>query len=530
MGKQAKSWALGEREKTRGAMARFRSGLMLVALLAIGFLGWEAQAGSLGLQGSSLAIGNQVSVDCTLHVSVDGSDAQTGTEQQPFRTIQHAADQARPGEVICVRPGSYDERVQIKPSGTIERKIVFWAQGAVVTRGFTILADYIRVEGFEITDTPVHQQDGNGIYVQGRGNEILQNTIHHTRMDGIACTDREPFCNDTVIQGNVISYSDGSGIKIFGSNNLVEENDISHSINAQAVDADGIRFFGQGHVIRNNSIHDIINTEAPTAHTDCFQTFDNGKPPTKDILIEGNTCQNVDHQCIMASAETKRQSMNITFRNNVCDNGGWQAIYVMQIPNVTIVNNTFSDRLRGSRAIVLQDGARNASIMNNIFFGSYSAYVVDESSLPGLRTDYNLKYPAEGNKWNELHGLWGINPQFIDPEKKDFHLQVTSPAIDAGAFLQEVTMDLEGIIRPQGSGYDIGAYEYVDDIPDLQGDLNLDGIVDERDVQLSARVALGIEGDAGIIKRADLNIDGIVDILDVQEVINLIIVGTHSKE
>jgi uncharacterized protein YjaG (DUF416 family) len=41
----------------------------------------------------------------------------------------------------------------------------------------------------------------------------------------------------------------------------------------------------------------------------------------------------------------------------------------------------------------------------------------------------------------------------------DFQLQATSPAIDAGMALSEVLTDLKGISRPQGAGYDIGAYE-----------------------------------------------------------------------
>jgi hypothetical protein len=39
-------------------------------------------------------------------------------------------------------------------------------------------------------------------------------------------------------------------------------------------------------------------------------------------------------------------------------------------------------------------------------------------------------------------------------------LTSTSPAIDAGIALAELTEDLEEIARPQGAKYDIGAYEF----------------------------------------------------------------------
>lgn len=47
----------------------------------------------------------------------------------------------------------------------------------------------------------------------------------------------------------------------------------------------------------------------------------------------------------------------------------------------------------------------------------------------------------------------------------DFHLRPDSPAIDAGAPIPSVTTDFDGVKRPQGKGYDIGAYEFVQPAP-----------------------------------------------------------------
>jgi hypothetical protein len=51
------------------------------------------------------------------------------------------------------------------------------------------------------------------------------------------------------------------------------------------------------------------------------------------------------------------------------------------------------------------------------------------------------------------------NPMFVDASRVNFRLQSTSPAIDAGINI-DTTVDIEGNPRPQGGGYDIGAYEY----------------------------------------------------------------------
>ena len=48
---------------------------------------------------------------------------------------------------------------------------------------------------------------------------------------------------------------------------------------------------------------------------------------------------------------------------------------------------------------------------------------------------------------------------FVNAAAHDYHLASGSPAIDAGATIGDVTRDRLGTVRPQGRGYDIGAYE-----------------------------------------------------------------------
>ena len=61
------------------------------------------------------------------------------------------------------------------------------------------------------------------------------------------------------------------------------------------------------------------------------------------------------------------------------------------------------------------------------------------------------------------------DPLFADPDgpddiagtgDDDCHLTQGSPCIDAGTSSGAPDTDLEGSIRPQGAGYDMGAYEF----------------------------------------------------------------------
>src|SRR5258706_1661497 len=62
---------------------------------------------------------------CTHYVSTTGNDSNPGTLAAPWRTVQKAANTASPGNVVCVRGGSYNERVTINVSGS--------ATGGVIT-------------------------------------------------------------------------------------------------------------------------------------------------------------------------------------------------------------------------------------------------------------------------------------------------------------------------------------------------------------------------------------------------------------
>ena len=52
------------------------------------------------------------------HVSVKGNDTQPGTPAAPLRTIQRAAELARPGDIVTVHEGIYRERVNPPRGGT----------------------------------------------------------------------------------------------------------------------------------------------------------------------------------------------------------------------------------------------------------------------------------------------------------------------------------------------------------------------------------------------------------------------------
>jgi alpha-N-arabinofuranosidase len=84
-----------------------------------------------------------------IHVAVDGKDSNPGTRTAPLRTIQRAADLARPGDVITVHAGVYRERVAPPRGGESDAKRITYqaAPGETVEiKGSEVVENWVKVQ------------------------------------------------------------------------------------------------------------------------------------------------------------------------------------------------------------------------------------------------------------------------------------------------------------------------------------------------------------------------------------------------
>src|SRR5688500_11425942 len=63
----------------------------------------------------------------TYFVATNGSDSNAGAVTAPFRTIQRAANLAKPGDTVYVRGGTYRETVRPANNGTASARIAYKA-------------------------------------------------------------------------------------------------------------------------------------------------------------------------------------------------------------------------------------------------------------------------------------------------------------------------------------------------------------------------------------------------------------------
>jgi alpha-N-arabinofuranosidase len=82
------------------------------------------------------------------HVAPNGNDASPGTQTAPFRTIQHAANLAQPGDFITVHEGVYRERVSPPRGGESDtQRIVYQAAPGerVEIKGSEVIRNWVKV-------------------------------------------------------------------------------------------------------------------------------------------------------------------------------------------------------------------------------------------------------------------------------------------------------------------------------------------------------------------------------------------------
>ncbi len=164
---------------------------------------------------SSLLIAQPVrAAENDYYVSTIGNDSNSGTLEQPFRSIQKAADIVVAGDTVYVRNGLYAEKVVVQNSGAADNYITFSSypdetaildlSGITMSTkfegGFTINEKkYIQILGFQIQNSA----NGLGIICHRADHCILKN--NKTYLAGIASVES----TNVTIDGNEVQLTSG---------------------------------------------------------------------------------------------------------------------------------------------------------------------------------------------------------------------------------------------------------------------------------------------------------------------------------
>jgi hypothetical protein len=177
------------------------------------------------------------------YVALSGNDANAGTINSPWRTIQKAANSVKAGDTVYIRGGTYKEFVSFKTSGTSTSYITFRSYpGEEVTIDGTGFALYAN------RDALIDMNAKSYIVIDGL-------RVINADYFGIGCMAGETNNGHDIIVKNCYTYNTGScgigffwGANITISNNVVEYSNIRST--QEAISLHGI----QGFTINGNEV------------------------------------------------------------------------------------------------------------------------------------------------------------------------------------------------------------------------------------------------------------------------------------
>lgn len=383
---------------------------------ATGSGGSPASSGTGGGSGGRSAFGCDSPRSCTLFVSTSGDDASAGTEDDPFGSPQQAADLAVPGDVICIRGGSYPG-VTLKTSGTPDAPIVIRSHPGetAVLDGVGLFAGWgVAIGWIEVADLEIIQTQGSP---EDSGQCVYLNAAH-----------------DVVLRRNTIHDCYGQGILGNGWNVLIDSNQIFRAGLFSVDDPmhgnqyHGAYIAGTAFTFVNNSIHSNAAYGIQVAGYPYVPDDPNSPPGPEYMGASGFLIAN------NVFAFQQNRSGVVVWQPDAKDN--------------TIVNNVFFENSQhgphggGTNGIDFYYCGAGNVVANNLYYGSGSA-VADT---------------ADGASHVESAAVLD-DPLFVDAASWDFHLLPDSPAIDAATAEGAPDHDAECNARPSGRGYDIGAFE-----------------------------------------------------------------------
>ncbi|HYR88540.1 MAG TPA: choice-of-anchor Q domain-containing protein, partial [Terriglobia bacterium] len=206
--------------------------------------------------------------------------------------------------------------------------------------------------------------------------------------------------------------------------------------------------------IRNNTIYNLndpSNNNIRAIVISGARTSD----PDQNIIVESNLIYNVRAEdAAIALVDGWGTPKGVEIRNNVIANlQRGQGIIVYRGTNHKLYNNTIY-KATGEGIEVITG---SVSVINNLLVGNNSGG--DQISFSGTVTSTNNGYSNTfgGSCTNCVSGLSAAT--FANAAGNNLHLVPGSLAIGRGTTLTTFSTDKDGVARPQGAAWDIGAYE-----------------------------------------------------------------------
>lgn len=403
------------------------------------------------------------------YVSSTGKDSNNGnTLKTPFKTIQKAANLTQPGDTVYILNGTYTNSsskqvVNITRSGLPTAWIKYKAYPGHKPKikhnawnGIFIgNASYIEIEGLEVEgnnanitiDYALAQKDVKDNHLTS-GNCIS--------VDGRKAGDKKP--HHIIIRNNKVHNCGGGGIAIIQADYItIHRNEVYNNAWYSVYANSGISLY------QNWNYDDYVDGyKMLVTNNKVYNNRQNVPWILVGKITDGNGIIIDDSKNTQHNSKLGRYKGRTLVANNISYNNGGSGIHSFESENVDIINNTAymnnqSPELNGGQ--IFASFSQNVRIINNIMYAYPGKNINSNFKNSNIFYDYNIYYNTNKIVVKGRNDIIA-NPEFVDPNKGNFKLKPTSPAIDQGTFWPSISYDYQYFSRIINTKQDIGAFEF----------------------------------------------------------------------
>lgn len=334
--------------------------------------------------------------------------------------------------------------------------------------------DYVILDGLTLTGANLSSVNLS----TSADNEIIQNCTIYNTFRGISA--ESDAGNNNTIQDNTIYNTVEYGVlwtNQTSTGTLIQKNTI-HNVGGKGGGATNMQgmylHIGSGTIVQNNTIYECGDTYA-----------DHGiyLGGAAGVIVRYNNIYNNSHGWGVKVSNSHNVDV---YYNLLYGNGGGVIIEVGTPTYVNVYNNLIANSSSNGQGLRVDAGDHitwKNNIIYNVYYTSWNAGTMynlvfdfnNTAAVTNFVSDHNVVYHptatanyafycGAGQTWAawQAHGLdahsLNVDPKFVSTT--DFHLQPTSPLINAGTNVG-LSQDYYGTYVPQGLAPDIGAYEFL---------------------------------------------------------------------